>query len=242
FVGDWKVRMEVGYGLGAVLTDAASSLILREALAPRFRAPRYAAGLEAAVNAVYERTASPQPLSGKAESRRALSTREIYLLFFLACVGITFVSLAWNVSHMRGYTAGRRGWSSSGPGGWYGGGYGGGGWGGGGGGRGGGRGGAPRGGRRARAGRRRVGERGGRPPRGGGAVPERARFRRDRGRDQGGGVAPVGGDPGTSGAPGAPAVVPSPPRRARPGAARVQAPGHAPDGGATRRPDLCCGR
>jgi uncharacterized protein len=132
FVEDRKVRIEVGYGLEAVLTDAASSQIIREALAPRFREQRYAAGLEAAVNAVYERIASPQPLSGKAESRRGLSTREIYLLFFLACVGITFLSLAWNVSQQRGYTAGRRGWRSSGRGGWYGGGYGGGGWGGGG--------------------------------------------------------------------------------------------------------------
>jgi len=132
FVEDRKVRIEVGYGLEAALTDAASAQIIREALAPRFREGRYAAGLEAAVNSVYERIASPKPLAGKAESRQGLSTREIYLLFFLACVGITFVSLAWNVSHMRGYTAGRRGWSSSGPGGWYGGGYGGGGWGGGG--------------------------------------------------------------------------------------------------------------
>jgi len=132
FVEDRKVRIEVGYGLEAVLTDAVSAQIIREALAPRFREQRYAAGLEAAVTAVYERIASPQPVRRSAESRRGLSTREIYLLFFLACVGITFFSLAWNVSHQRGYTAGRRGWSSSGPGGWYGGGYGGGGWGGGG--------------------------------------------------------------------------------------------------------------
>ena len=68
----------------------------------------------------------------------ACRTREIYLLFFLACVGITFVSLAWNASHQRGYTAGRRGWGSPGTGGWYGGGFGGGGWGGGGGSSGGG--------------------------------------------------------------------------------------------------------
>ena len=132
FVQDRKVRIEVGYGLEAVLTDAVASQIIREALAPRFREQRYAAGLEAAVTAVYQQIASSQPLPRKAESRRGLSTREIYLLFFLACVGITFVSLAWNVSNQRGYTAGRRGWSSSGPGGWYGGGWGGGGWSGGG--------------------------------------------------------------------------------------------------------------
>ena len=132
FVEDRKLRIEVGYGLEGVLPDAEAAQIIRGVIVPRFREQRYAAGLEAAVNAVYERIASPQPLSGKAESRRGLSTREIYLLFFLACVGITFVSLAWNVSQQRGYTAGRRGWRSSGPGGWYGGGYGGGGWGGGG--------------------------------------------------------------------------------------------------------------
>jgi len=140
FVQDRKVRIEVGYGLEAALTDAVSSQIIREALAPRFREQRYAAGLEAAVIAVYERIA-PSAASEQrkaAAARRGLSTREIYLLFFLACVGITFVSLAWNASHQRGYTAGRRGWGSPGTGGWYGGGFGGGGWGGGGGSSGGG--------------------------------------------------------------------------------------------------------
>ena len=140
FVQDRKVRIEVGYGLEAVLTDAVSSQIIREALAPRFREQRYAVGLEAAVIAVYERIA-PSAASEQrkaAAARRGLSTREIYLLFFLACVGITFVSLAWNASHQRGYTAGRRGWGSPGTGGWYGGGFGGGGWGGGGGSSGGG--------------------------------------------------------------------------------------------------------
>ena len=140
FVQDRKVRIEVGYGLEAVLTDAVSSQIIREALAPRFREQRYAAGLEAAVIAVYERIASSAASEQRkaAAARRGLSTREIYLLFFLACVGITFVSLAWNASHQRGYTAGRRGWGSPGTGGWYGGGFGGGGWGGGGGSSGGG--------------------------------------------------------------------------------------------------------
>ncbi len=140
FVQDRKVRIEVGYGLEAVLTDAVSSQIIREALAPRFREQRYAAGLEAAVIAVYERIAPSAATEQRkaAAARRGLSTREIYLLFFLACVGITFVSLAWNASHQRGYTAGRRGWGSPGTGGWYGGGFGGGGWGGGGGSSGGG--------------------------------------------------------------------------------------------------------
>ena len=135
FVQDRKVRLEVGYGLEATLPDAVAGQIIRDAIAPRFREQRYAAGLEAAVTAVYGRIApgSPAQIRRDGESpRRGLSSRELYLLFFLACVAITFGSLAWNVSHQRGYTAGRRGWGS-GTGGWYGGGGGGGGWGGGGG-------------------------------------------------------------------------------------------------------------
>ena len=136
FVQDRKVRIEVGYGLEAALPDAVAGQIIRESIAPRFREQRYAAGLEAAVTAVYGRIApsSATEMQRKPESsRRGLSSRELYLLFFLACVALTFGSLAWNVSHQRGYTAGRRGWGSSGMGGWYGGGFGGGGWGGGGG-------------------------------------------------------------------------------------------------------------
>jgi uncharacterized protein len=136
FVQDRKVRLEVGYGLEAALPDAVAGQIIRESIAPRFREQRYAAGLEAAVTAVYGRIApssATEQMQRKPEaSRGGLSSRELSLLFFLACVGITFFSLAWNASHQRGYTAGRRGWSSSGTGGWYGGGFGGGGWGGGG--------------------------------------------------------------------------------------------------------------
>jgi len=133
-------RLEVGYGLEAVLPDAEAGQIIRGALAPRFREQRYAAGLEAAVTAVYERIApsrsrSPGELERDAESRRRRQseserTTNLYLLVFAAFAALTVGGLAWEASHQRGYTAGRRGWSSAGLGGWYGGG----GWGGGGGG------------------------------------------------------------------------------------------------------------
>jgi uncharacterized protein len=134
FVQDRKVRLEVGYGLEAALPDAVAGQIIRESIAPRFREQRYAAGLEAAVTAVYGRIApsSATEQMQRKQDPRGMSSRQLYLLFFLACVALTFGSLAWNVSHQRGYTAGRRGWGSSGTGGWYGGGFGGGGWGGGG--------------------------------------------------------------------------------------------------------------
>jgi len=120
-----------------VLPDADASQIIRNAIAPRFREQHYAAGLEAAVLGVYERI---KPGSTPAElQRRVDSSRQrggggpnLYMLLLLAFVMLTIGGLAWEASHQRGYTAGRRGWTSSG-GPWYGGGWGGGGYSGGGG-------------------------------------------------------------------------------------------------------------
>lgn len=47
-----KVRIEVGYGLEGVLTDAKSSQIIRNILAPHFRSGDYYGGITAAVSAM----------------------------------------------------------------------------------------------------------------------------------------------------------------------------------------------
>src|SRR3979409_2005992 len=47
FVEDRKMRLEVGYGLEGSLTDAVSSSILRDVVAPRFREGRTADGTAA---------------------------------------------------------------------------------------------------------------------------------------------------------------------------------------------------
>src|SRR5262249_59782914 len=59
-----KVRLEVGYGLEPTIPDAVAAGIIRDAIAPRFREDRYAAGIEAAARAVYERAGE-----GKAGAR-----------------------------------------------------------------------------------------------------------------------------------------------------------------------------
>ena len=147
FVQDRKLRLEVGYGLEGVLPDAEAAQIIRSAIAPRFREQNYAAGLEAATIAVYERikpgSTPPEELKRWADAsqrRQGSGSPNTYLLVFLALVVLTVGGLAWDASRQRGFTAGRRGWTSSGGpwfggGGWGGGGYsGGGGFGGGGGG------------------------------------------------------------------------------------------------------------
>lgn len=50
--GERKIRIEVGYGLEGTLTDAKSSRIIRDEMAPRFRAGDFPGGIAAGVKAV----------------------------------------------------------------------------------------------------------------------------------------------------------------------------------------------
>ena len=117
FVRDRRVRLEVGYGLEPVLPDAAAGQIIREAVTPRFREQQYAAGLEAAVQAVYSRieggggTPPPAP-------RHALGVTP-WMLGVFVLFGVVAAILAHEAMSTRGrarrsaYTAGGRdGWDS----------------------------------------------------------------------------------------------------------------------------------
>jgi uncharacterized protein len=113
FVQERRVRLEVGYGLEPIVTDAVAAQIIRESIAPRFREQRYAVGLEAAVEAVYARIETrgvpPAP-------RHALGVSP-WTLGLLAIFGVIGLMLAREASGGRarrhGYTAGgRRGWDS----------------------------------------------------------------------------------------------------------------------------------
>lgn len=73
-INDRIMRFEVGYGLEAVLTDALTSVIIRDIVAPEFRRGDYmagvSAGLQAAVKAASgEFTAEDTPRSDRAEKK-----------------------------------------------------------------------------------------------------------------------------------------------------------------------------
>ncbi|HXD97051.1 MAG TPA: TPM domain-containing protein [Candidatus Acidoferrum sp.] len=118
FVQDRKVRAEIGYGLEPVLTDAVAAQIIREAIAPRFREQRYAAGLEAAVDAVYARIETRGAARGVPPAPRHAFGVSPWTLGVLAIFGIIALILARDAmgggrARRNGYTAGgRRGWSS----------------------------------------------------------------------------------------------------------------------------------
>lgn len=56
---DRKIRIEVGYGLEALIPDAAAGSIIRSDLTPAFRQSRYAEGIHAAADSLMARLGSP---------------------------------------------------------------------------------------------------------------------------------------------------------------------------------------
>ena len=113
FIDDRKLRLEVGYGLEGAITDAVSTQIIRERIAPRFREGRYAAGIEAAIEAVFSRIeATPVSQRARPAGRSPLGVSWVALLFVVGVVAFIVISQMRNPRGPRsGYTASRRGWA-----------------------------------------------------------------------------------------------------------------------------------
>jgi uncharacterized protein len=147
-----KVRIEVGYGLEPILTDALSSLIIQNQILPRFKAGDYSGGINAGADAIIQQLQAPpeqaeQRALAASQQQRARQAESggggsIFPLLFWGFI-LFFVILPMFRRKGRGRRYRRRGgfpivlWGPGmgGGGGW---GSGGGGWGGGGGGFGGG--------------------------------------------------------------------------------------------------------
>lgn len=146
-----RVRIEVGYGLEPVLTDALTSIIIRRQILPAFRAGNMPQGIEAGADAIIRQLGLP-PEEAQAVAQRAVEaqarTQESSGPGFGAFFWIAII-LFWLFSSLVRRAGGRRyrrrGWGAPvviwgpGMGGWgggggsSGGGFGGGGFGGGGG-------------------------------------------------------------------------------------------------------------
>lgn len=133
-----RVRVEVGYGLEPILTDALSSVIVQEQILPRFRTGDMAGGVEAGFNSIAKQVELPPEEAQKnvaaANARAQQQHQEGFpfgLLLFLLFLGLWIFMAS---RRRKGGPNARRGgpiviWGP-GMGGWGGGG---GGWGGGGG-------------------------------------------------------------------------------------------------------------
>lgn len=116
FVDDRKMRLEVGYGLEPVIPDIVAGALIRDTLAPRFRERRYAAGIQAAADAIYARIAG-EPVAKTPTTRSPSGVNPataLLMLLIFGVFGVAILSAMRNASR-RGYTAGRGGWHSYPP-------------------------------------------------------------------------------------------------------------------------------
>jgi uncharacterized protein len=132
-----RVRIEVGYGLEPILTDALSSVILQSAVLPKLRAGDTDGAVEAGTDAIIQQL-SLDPQTAQANAAKAVEQNRPHGIPFggiIALVVLFFVfsglfrghyggGMGWILPMMILSSAGRRdGW---GGGGWDGGGFGGG--------------------------------------------------------------------------------------------------------------------
>jgi uncharacterized protein len=137
-----KVRIEVGYGLEGVLTDAMSSQIIRRAIIPRFKAGDLPGGITAGADAIIQLLSLPADQQAEQAAAAEASNDRAAKVGAISAVEVIFwvIVLLWVIGAMSGGKRGRRrgpvilwgpglggSWSSGGGGGWGGGGFSGGG-------------------------------------------------------------------------------------------------------------------
>jgi uncharacterized protein len=134
-----KVRIEVGYGLEPILTDALSSIIIQQAVLPRFRAGDFDGGTQAGVAALIQQLSlDPSAAEARvaaaeqqAQHRDGGGATPFSILIIILFVAIAFSRIFggfgfWPLIFLGGLGGGRNygggGWSGGGGGGWSGGG------------------------------------------------------------------------------------------------------------------------
>jgi uncharacterized protein len=104
---DRRMRIEVGYGLEGVLTDAAASRVIRDLMTPRFREGNYEVGIESGVTGILQVLEGRQPRDPEANwaapaqsglhfegAPMPLAMKLLVCLFVFSILGIfTFVGL-----------------------------------------------------------------------------------------------------------------------------------------------------
>jgi uncharacterized protein len=128
---DHAIRIEVGYGLEGVLTDAMTSQIIRQEIVPHFKADNYFGGIVTGVDAIMRATAGEYHADSKGKKAPAVSMG----LVSIVIIFVIFVLMPMMTSRRRSIigSGGHSYYSGWGYGGFGGGGFSGGGFGGGGG-------------------------------------------------------------------------------------------------------------
>ncbi|HIQ17991.1 MAG TPA: YgcG family protein, partial [Novosphingobium capsulatum] len=97
-----KVRIEVGYGLEGILTDALSAIIIQREIVPRFKAGDYAGGINAATDQLIAQLKLPEDEARKVAAQAAAQQKKasephfdagtvVFLVIFLVFFVLPFL-------------------------------------------------------------------------------------------------------------------------------------------------------
>ena len=107
-----KLRVEVGYGLEGALPDALSGSIIRNEIAPRFRAGQFYQGVDAGVTAIMAATKGEYKAPKKRQRGSDLPTWLVFLLIFLSFGVLSVLSSLGRRRHY--HSGGAGGWTTGG--------------------------------------------------------------------------------------------------------------------------------
>ncbi|MBD3223869.1 MAG: TPM domain-containing protein [Caldithrix sp.] len=107
FMEDRKIRIEVGYGLEDVITDAQAHTVIEQVLKPSFRQNDYYGGLEKALSVLIPAAEGKYqiPVKNKKKNGDGFSFMHIIIAFFL----LSFISRLFTGRRSTGYGSRRRG-------------------------------------------------------------------------------------------------------------------------------------
>jgi uncharacterized protein len=104
-----KMRIEVGYGLEGTLTDALSKVILTSAVAPKFKAGDYGAGIERGVEGIVEILSGDSAEWVKKTSPQPSFFEELFPLLLFGLFIFIFIMMARSAGRPTHYRQYRRG-------------------------------------------------------------------------------------------------------------------------------------
>lgn len=109
-----KVRIEVGYGLEPIMTDALSSMIINDTILPKFKAGDMPGGIIAGAEAIGQQMTLPlekaeqraQQVATQAPARHAGKTNPLAVIFWIIVIVVIILPMAFGGARGRRYRGG----------------------------------------------------------------------------------------------------------------------------------------
>lgn len=109
---DRRIRIEVGYGLEGTLPDALAGVIIRQEIAPHFRAGQFYQGIDAGLNGIMAATRGEYKAQPGAQKK---GKGFVWWSFLFFIIFFSMIAMAHRLSKKRYYyLGGSRGWQSGG--------------------------------------------------------------------------------------------------------------------------------